>query len=178
MPRLFVALDLPRVITRRLEKIRPPAMRGIRLVPAEQMHVTVHFIGDAEIEPVSSALKTIEHQVFTISIENIGRFKIADGGAIVWAGIQPNPDLADLYALLGKTLASVGFKPEKRSYKPHITLARCSAAAAQSILPNYLGTNTELLMPNIPVIKFALYSSTLTPTGPEYHVEGRYPLKA
>lgn len=152
-------------------------MRGIRLVPAEQMHVSVHFIGDADIALISIALKTIEHQAFTITIENIGRFKTADGGAIVWAGIQPNPDLASLYALLGKTLASIGLKPEKRSYKPHITLARCGPAAAQSVLPDYLRANKELLIPNIPVIKFTLYSSTLTQAGPSYHVESRYPLK-
>lgn len=143
------------------------------------MHVTMHFIGEAAIVPITNALKTIEHQAFTITIENIGRFKTADGGAIVWAGIQPNPELENLHALLGKKLAATGFKPEKRSYKPHITLARCGPAAAQSILPGFLSANKKnLLIPNIPVIAFALYSSKLSQVGPEYLMEDRYPLKA
>lgn len=160
----------------RLAKSQPPALRGIKRIPPENMHVTLHFIGEGPVAPVANALKKVDHQVFYLTIENIGRFRTSDGGAIIWAGIQTNPELAKLHAKIGKNLATLGFKPEPRSYKPHITLARCGAAATQSILMDYLSANKKLLIPNIPVIAFTLYSSSLTPVGPDYHAEARFPL--
>lgn len=176
MPRLFVALDLPRVVTKRLARSQPLPLPGIRLVPPEHMHVTLHFIGEAETKTVSAALKQIEHPAFTLTIANIGQFKGA-GGAILWAGVNRSPELASLHAMVGRKLASIGFKPESRSYKPHITLARCNTVS-RSVLADFIATHDSLLIPNIPVIAFTLYSSDLSQGAPVYRQEGRYLLKA
>ena len=151
-------------------------MPGIRLVPPDQMHVTLHFIGEAAVKPVSEALELIEHPAFTISIANIGQFKGA-GGAILWAGVNRSPELSSLHAMVGRTLAGIGFKPESRAYKPHITLARCHAVA-RTLLADFIATHHSLLIPNIPVIAFTLYSSDLSQGAPIYTREGRYLLTA
>lgn len=151
-------------------------MPGIRLVPPDQMHVTLQFIGEAEVKPVSAALRAIEHPAFTISIADIGQFKGA-GGAILWAGVNRNPALSSLHAMIGRTLTGIGFKPEIRAYKPHITLARCHAVA-RTRLAEFIATHHLLLIPNIPVIAFTLYSSDLSQGSPIYRQEGRYLLKA
>lgn len=149
---------------------------GIRLVPPDQMHVTLHFIGEADIKPLHGALSEIEHPAFTITIASIGQFKGA-GGAVLWAGVNRNPELASLHAMVGRKLASTGFKPESRSYKPHITLARCNSVS-RPLLADFIATHDSLLIPNIPVIAFTLYSSDLSQGAPIYRKEGRYLLKA
>lgn len=50
MPRLFVAVSLPAATTAELALRQPPPMAGIRLVELGQMHLTLHFIGEADIE--------------------------------------------------------------------------------------------------------------------------------
>ena len=177
MPRLFVALDFPRVVTKRLTRSQPPPLPGIRLIPPDQMHVTLHFIGDAEIEPVDDALRTVEHQTFTVTIENLGHFKMAGGAAVIWAGVQSSPELVGLHASVGKRIADLGIKTETKPYKPHVTLARCKPAV-RSLIPEFVASHDSLSIPNIPIVAFALYSSDLSRGAPEYKVEGRYPLRA
>ncbi|HZV61013.1 MAG TPA: RNA 2',3'-cyclic phosphodiesterase [Methylophilaceae bacterium] len=177
MPRLFVALDFPRVVTKRLTRSQPPPLPGIRLIPPDQMHVTLHFIGDAEIEAVDNALRTVEHQTFTVTIENMGHFKMPGGAAVIWAGVQSSPELVGLHASVGKRITDLGIKTETKPYKPHVTLARCKPAV-RSLIPEFVATHDSLLIPNIPIVAFTLYSSDLSHGAPEYKVEGRYPLKA
>jgi len=177
MPRLFVALNLPRVVTKRLTRNQPPPLPGIRLIPPDQMHVTLHFIGEAEVEPILKALRTIEHQAFTVTIESVGHFPMTGGAAVVWAGVQSSPELWGLHASVGKRLSDLGIKTETKPYKPHITLARCKPAV-RSLIPEFLAKHNSLLIPNIPVIAFTLYSSDLSRGAPEYKQEGRYLLKA
>ena len=47
MARLFVALDLPHAVTTKLVAHQPRPCSGIRLIPPSQMHLTLHFIGEA-----------------------------------------------------------------------------------------------------------------------------------
>jgi len=177
MPRLFVAFNLPRVVTRRLTRSQPPPLPGIRLIPPEQMHVTLHFIGDAELQPILDSLREIEYQAFTVSIEHLGHFKTGGGGAIIWAGIQRSPEVSGLHAVVSKKLTELGIKTETKPYKPHITLARCGPAV-RSLIPEFLELHDSLLIPTIPVIAFNLYSSDLSNGAPEYRQEARYLLKA
>lgn len=141
------------------------------------MHVTLHFIGDAEIGPIHKALRTVEHQTFAVTIENVGHFKMAGGAAVIWAGVQGSPELSGLHASLGKRLSDLEIKTESKPYKPHVTLARCKPAV-RSLIPEFLAKHDSLLIPNIPVIAFSLYSSDLSGGAPEYKQEGRYLLKA
>jgi 2'-5' RNA ligase len=176
MPRLFVALDLPRVVTKRLAKSQPLPLPGIRLIPPEQMHVTLHFIGETGTKPVADALEAIEHPAFNVTVAKIGQFR-TNGGAILWAGVNRNPELFSLHAMVGRQLASIGLKPEARTYKPHVTLARCNMVA-RNVLQDFITAHDSLLIPNIPVIAFTLYSSDLSQASPVYRREGRYLLKA
>lgn len=173
--RLFVALDLPRVVKKRLTRSQPLPLPGIRLVPPEQMHVTLHFIGEAEVQPIMAALETIEHPAFTITIAKVGQFRAA-GGAVLWAGVNRNPELESLHAMVGRMLEGIGLKLESRSYQPHITLARCGISA-RSTLADFTAGHDTLLIPNIPVTAFTLYSSDLSQGAPLYRQESRYLLK-
>ena len=45
--------------------------------------------------------------------------------SVLWAGVRVNPELDALAAHLDHVMDSLGFRPERRRYQPHITVARC-----------------------------------------------------
>lgn len=59
MPRLLVAVNLPAATTAELALIQPLPMGGIRLVEPRQMRLTLHFIGEADIERMGAALQAV-----------------------------------------------------------------------------------------------------------------------
>ena len=48
MPRLFVAVDLPRSATAELARILPAPLTGCRRAEPDQMHLTLHYLGEAD----------------------------------------------------------------------------------------------------------------------------------
>jgi len=178
MTRLFTAIDLPAAIQDRLHQLGRQ-VHGGRAVPANQLHLTLTFIGEVEdrlLQPIQQALATIAAPPFAIVIEGIGCFPPRGPARIVWAGVQAPPLLHRLHALIETNLAPCGIAGEQRSYSPHITIARIRtpAASVRSFVANHPAFMTE----EIPVKEFVLYSSRLTPQGAIHTVERRYPLTA
>jgi 2'-5' RNA ligase len=138
------------------------------------MHLTLHFIGEAQLAPIVIALTGIEYPAFSISIKGAGQFRTA-AGIILWAGVIPSQGLSGLHAQVGKRLALTGVTLEPRPYRPHITLARCGKGISEEVLTNYLSQH-EPDIPNIGIHSFSLYSSTLSQKGSSYQQEKSYPL--
>jgi 2'-5' RNA ligase len=54
--RLFVAVPVPADLAGELARLQPPAAAGVRLSQAADMHVTLHFLGNTQADPVRQAL--------------------------------------------------------------------------------------------------------------------------
>lgn len=171
MPRLFVAIDLPASVTTELVRFLPPPTPGLRLVPSDQMHLTLHFIGEANIEPVAAALATVLVLPFEIQIQHVGRFPPTGRANVLWAGVRESLELLDLHAAVGNALATTGFQPESRTYAPHITLARCGHKVPVDLVNEFLETHQDLSLPPFQVTGFTLYSSTIIDDAPVYRRE-------
>ena len=52
--RLFIAVDLPEPVRRRLARLVADAPNGVRPVRPEQIHLTLHFIGDTDDAAVAA----------------------------------------------------------------------------------------------------------------------------
>ncbi|HEU4708713.1 MAG TPA: RNA 2',3'-cyclic phosphodiesterase [Methylophilaceae bacterium] len=174
MARLFVALDLPQAVTARLMAHQPRPLSGIRLIPPDQMHLTLHFIGEAEIPSIADALSAIEYPAFRLTVDGTGQFRTS-GGLVLWAGVVGDPQLLGLHAAVGQLLAGIGMEIDSRPYRPHITLARCSRQVTREALTR-AASQEPLHIKDITIAHFALYSSTLGREGPSYRQERRYPL--
>jgi 2'-5' RNA ligase len=173
---LFVALPVPATIAGQLTALQPSPCAGQGwLLPAD-MHVTLHFLGHAQAEPVSRALERVLAPAFTVELRAPGSFMLRGGRRILWIGVEPSAPLTDLHRQIGSHLASLGFSQESRPYVPHITLARLSARQAIDILPEF---SRQALPPDAGRFrceKFALYASLSTPDGARYRVLRCYPL--
>lgn len=176
MPRLFVALDLPVAVTAKLARNQPPPMAGIRLVEPGQMHLTLHYIGQADIQRMAAALQTVAVPAFSLTLEGVGQFPPAGKAVTLWAGVQYNAALLALHAAIAVALAVEGYRPEARRYSPHITLARCKPLVPAGVVTEFLVRHTELSLPGVPVTAFGLYSSTLVGDASVYRRERSFPL--
>jgi 2'-5' RNA ligase len=151
----------------------------LRLVSPEQLHLTLHFIGPAEVEAIAPTLAAVEAPAFEVSIRGVGFFASARGPTVLWAGIEANQSLQQLHQSLGAALQTIGVRVDPRPYAPHITLARCHASVPPKQIERFLHRHQTLWIPGIPVSRFTLYSSqhreTTTLYVPEWTVALRPP---
>ncbi|GGC90713.1 RNA 2',3'-cyclic phosphodiesterase [Undibacterium terreum] len=177
MPRLFVAIAPTPAIASCLAQWQPRQAAGIKLTTLAQFHLTLHFIGEADVQPVAQALQQIKAATFSIKLDKLGRFHSHNGGNALWAGVQQNPQLLDLHDKVLAALSMAGLKPKVRAYTPHITLARCKPEAPGNIINDFLMQDAEFPSAPMPVSDFALYSSILTSEGSQYTREHSFPLQ-
>lgn len=150
-------------------------MEQIRLVKAENIHLTLHYIGQADLDKTIKALEQVSAQQFSIELNMPGLFRSRNGTITFWVGVHENEKLFELYHEVAFALADVGYQKENREFSPHITLARCKKCRSRPITDKFL-QQKDYAFPAIKVIDFGLYSSTLTNAAPVYKLEHAYPL--
>lgn len=170
--RLFVAAVLPNEVCTALIAARPAAAPGVRVVPPDHLHLTLHFLGDRELGPCADALAAVRAEPLPLTIDGLGTFGARDGSVTLWARVVPTPALDALHAAVGGALAPLGFVPEARAYTPHVTLARY--AAARDVRAHVL--DTHVVVAGV-VTSFALWSSTPGDAAPTYRIERAYPAR-
>jgi 2'-5' RNA ligase len=171
MARLFVAIDFPDKIKTALQQCQPQLQAGLRNTQRDQLHLTLHFLGESSVDAVVAALHSVPVDQFSLTIADVGRFETTDGGSILWAGLRPSVALTQLHQAISAALLPTGFNPETRPYSPHITLSRCAPGVPVDIIQTFLKAHAKLSLPPINVDQLSLYSSVLTPSGPEYKLE-------
>lgn len=140
----------------------------------DQMHLTLKFLGDTDsvmLEKVKAELERIEFAPFQVEMVGTGCFPGTTRPRVVWAGVKEGKD--DLIALareIDSKMHSLGYQKEKRSYKPHLTLARVKKADLQMLkyLQHLVLSNEDTVFGSFKVTKIVLKKSTLTPKGPIY----------
>jgi 2'-5' RNA ligase len=177
MPKLFVAIDIPAHATATLVRLQPPAAPGIRLSEPDQIHLTLHFLGEANIERTSAALSAVNAPAFNQTFAGVGQFPSAGGSTTLWAGGPAAPGLLHLRAAISTALAGHGFRQEARPYHPHLTLARCEPGFPASGIEEFLRIHSQFSLSAVPIIAFGLFSSTLIADLPVYCCERRFPLQ-
>ena len=175
--RLFVAVGVPgpqlALLKRSSATIRG-AIDDARWTPPENQHLTLKFLGSTPedlLEPIGAALDTVAGAVAPekIALSGLGAFPSRRRARVLWAGVDdPSGLLARLAGGLDEALRPHGFEPEKRSFTPHLTLARLRTPADLS----------GVLADSAPPADFSpflvdsieLFSSKLSPHGATYEV--------
>lgn len=177
MIRLFAALAIPPDIGRALQ-LRQTGIDGARWRPLEALHVTLRFFGEIRQDvarDLDAELLGVAGRPFELVLHGAGSF--ADGSEInaVWAGVAETPELRRLAEACEAAARRAGLKPEKRNYKPHVTLAYLRRPDPAEV-GAWIQANNLLKSPPISVARFGLYSSTLGREGSHYRLEAEYPL--
>jgi 2'-5' RNA ligase len=180
MPRLFVAAMLPEEVKDILLPIRPAFSAGLRLTERDDIHLTLHFIGEIDEEQtraVRGALARVRAEPFAITLRGVGRFPPEGEAEVVWAGVQPHPALSALHHSVAAALSTaIGFTLKDRPYIPHITLAYLDPGVPPGFVEDYLHKHAAFEVAVVPIVRFALHASVLPPIGPRYPVEEAFAL--
>ena len=154
--------------------MQPGPGSGIRLVDPDQMHVTLYFIGDAELEPIHTALETVTGNTFSITIQGPGQFRTSNHKTVLWAAIKESPQLSELHETIASVLQDQGVQKETKPYTPHVTLARCNSGTATDVIDKFLAQNSDTGLPEFQVTEFGLYTSTVVNNLLVYTLEKSY----
>ena len=182
LPRLFVALWLPGPLAEaalaRLEELRAGG-RGVRWVRREQLHVTLKFLGETRVEAVpeiEAALAGVAagSRPFRMGLRPGGVFPPSGPPRVVWLGVAPGEELRDMAARVERALLPLGFSPERRSFRPHLTLGRAGPGAA--VDPAVLAR--DFTVAPAEVGSLSLVQSELRPAGAIYRDAARWELGA
>lgn len=177
MIRLFAALSIPPEIGRGLQA-RQRGIDGARWRSLEALHVTLRFFGEIREDvarDLDAELLGLKGRPFEIVLEGAGAFGEGPDIHAVWAGVAENTELRRLAAASEAAARRVGLAPDKRNYRPHVTLAYLRRADPAAVAAWIQGNNL-LKSPPITVDRFGLYSSALTREGSHYMLEAEYPL--
>ncbi len=180
MPRYFIAIPLPDDARDRLVAVQPPAIPGMRILAREELHLTLHFLGEVaanELGAVRAALATVRRDAFTINVSRVGMFSSERHAKVLWAGVEANAGLTELHRAIGVVLTdAIGFRPEERPYTPHITLARLDDPAFPGAVERYLEDNRGFVVPSVRIDRLILFSSRFVDNVPKYQEEAAFSL--
>ena len=163
MPRLFVTVWPPADVVGELTSLPRKDQRGVRFVPPENWHITLRFLGEADVDDVATALDAAVFEPATVGL----------GPAVdVLAGralIVPASGLERLAASVTACTRTIGERPRPR-FVGHLTLARLSPKAR---LPAAIGARFDA---GFDVDEVALVESRLHPDGARYETLQTWPV--
>jgi 2'-5' RNA ligase len=154
VPRLFVAAWPDDDLRRELTRLPRPDEDGVRWVPPSNWHVTLRFLGDAEIEPVRARLAEVPLPRARLRLgPTVDRL----GEQALVVSVRGADELAS--AVLAAT-QDIGPRSE-RTFRGHLTLARTRRGAS----PTLLGAEFD---GELDVREVAVVESELSADGPVY----------
>lgn len=137
--RAFIAIEINPEITSQLARIADELQQSIgnhavRWVPAENIHLTLKFLGDVSLnnlELLKDALKSEAAGLasFNISVGGIGAYPKIRSPRVLWVGVEGPETLISLQRSVENQMEKLGYERDRRNFSPHLTLGRVSRSA-------------------------------------------------
>lgn len=125
--RLFVAINFNEKTTKNLQtmlkELQASSTQG-KFTSPENLHLTLSFLDECnekQVDAAKVAMSGVVFQPFDLQIDSLGRFK-RRGGEVWWAGVYESSALLNLHHQVSSKLRENGFKLERLTFSPHITL--------------------------------------------------------
>ncbi|NCB30575.1 MAG: RNA 2',3'-cyclic phosphodiesterase [Clostridia bacterium] len=146
--RLFIAIELPKSFCKELAGLQRTVReesRGGRFVPADNFHITLHFIGESNdllgpVEAMEQAARGI--RPFALHLGPFSTFPRKDGHTAFFAVRGELDECNALYESLQSALQERGFPRDQKRFTPHATLGRSVELSNEALL------RLESLVPN------------------------------
>jgi 2'-5' RNA ligase len=174
--RSFIAFDIENeAILRRLSDVQETLIRtgaDLKLVKPQNIHITMRFLGNIAAPMIDSIFEEMDKVAFTpfdVEIRGLGAFPSLNYTRVVWAGIQKGADvLAAISGELEPNLRRLGFKPDRKGFSPHLTIARVRTGRNKKALTQCIRDAEDYEFGTVKAECLRLKKSALTPKGPIY----------
>ena len=167
--RLFVAiypsLDISRQLLSALQSHDLPVHRT---VPPQQVHITLHFIGDTPTKQLDTTIESVQRATTGISeldltVQRLITLPQRGPSRLIAAETDRPPELLEIQRRLVTRLARSPRRDVTDQFRPHLTLCRFKKPTRGIELENPLDFRSFL------VDKVALMKSTLRSDGAQHH---------
>ena len=132
--RAFVAVNFSDAVKAEMGKliasIDALEVRGVRVVRAEGLHLTLIFLGDVDSDVVPSIMSAMEtaaaeSEPFELALAGTGVFPNAASPRTLWVGVDGDLSrLSTFQSRVQSALETAGFGRSKERFSPHVTVAR------------------------------------------------------
>ena len=186
--RSFLAFELPLDIKNTVKAALDQAKQHdltIKWIPLMNIHLTVVFLGNIKEEDIPAMGKRIQESCqrtahFHISLDNMGCFPNKRNPRVLWLGLKGEIERMSFFRdELQNQLIPFGITPEKRPFKPHLTLGRFkkpdkrNAFKIGKLIESYQDVNdSEQILPEL-----VQFRSDLKPSGAVYTRIGSWKLR-
>lgn len=178
MPRVFLAILLDDATRSAIESVTIPADRPLRQIRPDELHVTLHFLGEVNermLADLRTSLRLLQVRQFRLSLRSAGFFGGNGRPEILWVGVDQHPTLIELHSTLVAFLRSLDIAVEDRPYSPHLTVARLKSPSSGTA-QTFVRSNAQFEAA-MPVHEFVLFSSSPNMGGCRYQVIESFPLE-
>ena len=184
--RSFLAFELPveikKTVARVSKEVRHSGLDA-RWVKADNIHLTVIFLGNIRTEDIESIDEEVRnvcpgYGAFDIALKGMGCFPNRRRPRVLWLGLDGDMvRMSHFRNDLQKSLKTFGIKEEKRPFRPHLTLGRFrSRRKMGSKLEEVLLAHGALETPSESLSELFLFKSDLKPGGAVYTKLESWPL--
>lgn len=181
--RTFVAVAAAPELEQRagvlIGKLRSSSAK-VKWVEPTNLHWTLKFLGDIELRETAAICRAVSEAVapfapFDIEATGAGAFPAPTRPRTVWLGMgQGTEEMIALHDAIDRSLEPLGYRPENRRFRPHITIGRVRQSTSEGI--SELG---ELVQQHATfdggltsVFEVTIFSSELGRHGPTYEPLG------
>lgn len=183
--RAFISVELPDAVKNNIGNLINELKKSnseIKWVKAENLHITLQFLGRVKDHKIDDLIKLTTKAVtgigsFKVGFEGLGTFPEGKNPKVIWVGVAPKrgsgqaeggDKLCALAKNLEETFYKTGYIGEKREFKSHITIGRIKdKRGADKLLERSTGFKGpkfgEAIIDHINIM-----NSTLTQSGPIY----------
>ena len=188
--RVFVSVGLSEEARGQLldavARIRAQVPDGIQWANPDGMHLTIKFLGNipsSGVEPLLNCLGPVAAATMTFPLElaGLGMFPNRRAPRVLWAGVSGDLDaLGRLQQDSEAAINALGYPPEQRAFRPHITMGRPRRNISDARSRQIGDVVTALAPPaktRWQVDAVDVMRSELHPTGARYTVLGSVPLQ-
>ena len=172
--RAFISVDVdstPKLMEME-ERLRGSGAQ-LKVVDLDNIHLTLKFLGDTDEALIEDIVDIMARSVkdvkpFTMGLRGTGAFPNPNYMKVIWVGLEGADALITISKTMDRELANLGFKREKRGFRPHITLARVKGPRKKNILAQILKDYESEEFGTQKVECVRLKKSVLSREGPTY----------
>ena len=173
--RSFLAIELDEKLVPNILDVQKEFKKtnaNIKYVPSENMHFTLKFFGNIDmdmVEDIASAVEKVigNYSSFDLNIKNCGCFPNKNVIKVLWLGLEEGSPIKDLQKDLDKEFKKLGFKKEK-NFISHLTIGRVKSPKNKKEIRDTIEKLEDIEIGQFTVSKICLKKSTLTSQGPIY----------
>lgn len=167
----------------RICAVRNESGGAVRWIPAENLHLTLKFLGNIEEAQVASIRSALQEALadtagFCVTARGIGVFPASRRPRVLWVGLAAT-ELGQLAGRVERALEPLGVGRATTRFRPHVTIGRWRRPESQGVaLRKELDHWSDREFGVFRVDEVALFRSVLRPAGAVHSTLEVFPLDA